>query len=126
MIYELGSRAACDLREESSEAGRRLFDQLLAQRIDDPAGEGRWPREWLQRRYDGEGHMREWQHAQCCGLRAAWAYGPLTKRCEHRVHLTQEQAARHVCGEPVEVYCSWCSYDLERGKSSVARLAVAS
>lgn len=123
MSYELGGRAASDLREEASPTGRRLMADLIQHRLDHLNGEWRWPMPDPDLQFEGEVVMREWQTARCCGMRCSWAYGPLDNRCKNPVRLTQRLAAAKASGQHVEVYCSWCSYDLERGRSNVARLA---
>lgn len=122
MSYELGGRAASDLREEASPTGRRLITDLIQHRIEHTHGHWRWPMPDPDLEFEGEVVMRQWQMARCCGMRSEWAYGPLTRRCENDVRLSQPEAAAKAQGEAVEVYCSWCSYDLERGKSNIARM----
>lgn len=121
MSYELGGRANADLREENGL--QHLINEIIQHRIDHLNGHWRWPQPDPDLQYEGEVVQWSWQHAQCCGLQVM-NYSGMTRRCEHFPRLTQEQAARHVYGEPVEVYCSWCSYDLERGKSNVRKMEV--
>lgn len=122
MSCELGGRAATDLREESCEAGRRLIGELIQHRIDHTHGEWRWPMPDRDVEFEGEVVQRQWQMARCCGLKVR--YGVVVRRCDNYVRLTQQQAAAKAHSEHVDVYCSWCAYDLERDRATVRRMAV--
>lgn len=114
LSYELGGRVASDQREEHGSP--HLIVEILQHRLDHLHGEWRWTMPDPDLEYEGEVVQWEWQHAPCCGRKRRWSGDTAGRPCDHVVRLTQEQAARSVVGEHVEVYCSWCAFDITKGR----------